>query len=557
MTERIKFLLSQGYIQPPKKILALTFSNAAANELKERIRLQIRNPSISIDVMTFHTLAYSILKTYGNYIGLNRNFLIVNEKLISDFKMQYFRAYLRKKGETRSEKIFDLVKEYNDWYKKKFIQLIREHNSSEHLFSDLKARTDEKFITKENLNFDNLLFKSIELLTKFPQIKDAYYNKYEMIFVDEFQDTNVIQYMLFRKIAYKSKSEKRVIFAVGDKKQAIMKFQGADPKNIDLLVRDFDCNEKELKINHRTDSPAILTITKKLRDYKLKIHPDIKFKFYINKTIDGESDKIIGIIRELIAHGTKLHDICILCPQIKTIFPIKKKFLHNKLDYFVLSDFKYDSISSEYSKIFDELENLVKIKYNKESVHGIFKRLIRTHYPGKIQDPIIINLEKFTLKFDSDDKLKIEVWKRIQDYCNFLQMEIDWAKFVKTQVQNKVFLSTIHGSKGLGFPYVFMIGIVDFRLPHATFCFPCGSFKKTKEVDISESEDLFYVGISRSIKDVIFFYSIQDEQNPVKSRKISCLFSPLLEMIQLIDSDGTEKSIKDPAIRRLFCSKRK
>jgi DNA helicase II / ATP-dependent DNA helicase PcrA len=556
MTERVKFLLSKEQIQPPKKILALTFSNAAANELKERIRQQIQNSDRYIDVMTFHTLAYSILKTYGNHIDLNRNFSIVSEKSINGFKERYFRTYLTKNGVFKENEIYDLIKDYNDWYKKKFIQKIEDYNSSEHLFSDLKKKIDEKFIDKDNLNFDNLLFKCIDLLTTIPQIQDAYYNKYEMIFADEFQDTNLIQYLLFKQLAYKTSSEKRIVFAVGDKRQAIMKFQGADPKNIDLLKRDFDCIEKELKINHRTDSPAILTITKKLRDFNLKISPDIRFKLYIHNTIDEESEKIIKKIRELIVTGIKLHDICILYPQNKTIPPLKKKLIENKIEYFILGDFKYDTISSEYTKIFEELENLVKMKYNAESVNKILKRLVKTHYPGRSEDPVIINLEKFSLQFDSSDKQNSEVWKRIQEYCNFLQMEIDWTKFVKTQIQNKIFLSTIHGSKGLEFPYVFMLGIVNFRLPHSTTCFPCGSFTKTQEVDISESEDLFYVGISRSIKDVIFFYSLQDEQNPVKSRKISCLFTPLIEMLQIIDSEGNPRLISDPGIGRFFCSKR-
>jgi len=557
MTERIKFLLSKGQIQSPKKILALTFSNAAANELKERIQQQIQNSNRYIDVMTFHTLAYSILKTYGNYIGLDRNFSIINEKTIADFKLRYFRTYLTKIGEHNSDKIYDLIKEYNDWYKKKFIQQINEHNTSEHLFSDLKTKIDEKFISKEKLNFDNLLFKSLELLKAVPLIREAYFSKYEMHFVDEFQDTNLIQYLLFKQIAYKNSSEKRVIFAVGDKRQAIMKFQGADPRNIDLLIKDFNCIKKELEINHRTDSPAILSITKKLRDYNLQTHPDIKFQLHIHKTIDNESEKIIEKIRDLSKCGTKFHDICILCPQTKTIIPLKKNLTKNNIEYFVLNDFKYDSISTEYEKIFEIFEDLVRKKYNRESVTEIFKRLVKIHFPGKTNDPVIKNLENFSLQFDTEDKRKTEVWVRIQEYCNFLQMEIDWTKFVKTQIQNKVFLSTIHGSKGLEFPYVFMVGIVDFRLPHATSCIPCSSFKKTEDVDITESEDLFYVGISRSVKDVIFFYSVQDEQNSIKSRKISCLFSPLFEMMQIIDADGSQRSVLDPAVGRLFCSKRK
>ena len=557
MTERVKFLISHGHIHPPKKILALTFSNAAANELKGRIKQKIPDFNRFIDVMTFHTLAYSILKTYGNHIGIERDFSIVSEKSVKDFKKQYFREYLRKHGENNENKVYSLISEYDTWYKKKFIQIIEEHNTSEHLFTDLKTKLDEKFIHKTSLNFDNLLFKSLELLTEYLQIRDAYYSKYEMIFVDEFQDTNFIQYSLFKKIAMKSQTEKRIIFAVGDKKQAIMKFQGADPKNIDLLISDFECQEKELKNNHRTDSQAILTITQKLRDFSMKINPDIKFKTYIFNNVEQESNKIIEKIHQLTVSDTKLHEICILCPQIKTIRPLKKKFQEEHIDFFVLSDFKFDSISNEYSKIFDDFERLISMEYNKDSVNEIFKQLARKHYPDKYEDPVLIYLEKFTLNFDSNERKRIEVWKRIQEYCNFLQLEIDWTNLVQTQIKNKVFLSTIHGSKGLQFPYIFMIGIVDYRLPHSSTCFPCGSFNKTENVDISDSEDLFYVGISRTIKDVSFFYSRQDEQNLANfKRKISCLFFPIIDTMQFIDINGDEYSIKDPGLETLFCSRR-
>ena len=506
--------------------------------------------------MTFHTLAYSILKTYGNYIQIDRDFSIVNEKTVKEFKTQYFRDYLRKQGIQNGDQVYGLIGEYDAWYKKKYIQLIDEYDPSDHLFSDLKFKIDEKFICKDSLNFDNLLFKSLKLLEEFPQIRDAYYSKYEMVFVDEFQDTNFIQYLLLKKITYKSRTEKKSIFAVGDKKQAIMKFQGADPKNIDLLKSDFECDERELKINHRTDSQAILTITQKLRDFSLQIHPETKFKFYIFRIVDQESNKIIELVRQLTNADVKMHEICILCPQIKTIESLKSQFQKDKIPCFVLSDFKFESISSEYSKIFEEFSRLISEKYIHESVHGIFIRLARMHYRSKFDDPVLIQLEKFSLKFDTDEKKRIEVWKRIQEYTNFLQMEIDWTTLVQTQIKNKVFLSTIHGSKGLQFPYIFMIGIVDFRLPHTTICIPCRDFHKTQEVDLTEAEDLLYVGISRTINNVCFFYSKQDEQNLIRTRKLSCLFLPIVEMMQFIDTDGKEFTMKDPQIQQLFCSKR-
>ena len=103
------------------------------------------------------------------------------------------------------------------------------------LFYQLNEKIRTEFVNDENLTFDFLLFKSIELLKTKPNLKEIYHKKYSLIFADEFQDTNYLQYMFLKEIAISANSRKRPVFVVGDKKQAIMKFQGANPENIDLF----------------------------------------------------------------------------------------------------------------------------------------------------------------------------------------------------------------------------------------------------------------------------------------------------------------------------------
>ena len=85
----MKYLISSGYIKPPQKLLALTFSNAAANEMKDRIDRVLRNSEVYIDIMNFHSFAYYLLRLYGNYIGVSRNFKIVSEREKNKFKKNF------------------------------------------------------------------------------------------------------------------------------------------------------------------------------------------------------------------------------------------------------------------------------------------------------------------------------------------------------------------------------------------------------------------------------------------------------------------------------------
>lgn len=556
MTERIRYLISSKSINPPNKLLALTFSNAAANEMKDRIGRNIPNSGMYVDIMNFHTLAYYILRTYGNYIGVNRYFTILNEEEIFQFKKNYFEEILSDEINENANKLYNIITEYNSWYNKKFLQCKKCEIENEEVFNELRNRIWCTLITKEKLDFDHLLFHSIKLLKKFPIIKNYFFNKYIMILADEFQDTNHVQYLLFKEIATNSDGQKRNVFVVGDKKQAIMKFQGANPENIDLLIKDFGCTELELQKNHRTNSEKILAITKRLRNPEFKVDEGINYKMYLNDTVSEETSRIISIITDLFEKkNVKPQDICILFPQFKTSDPLKKEFDKRSIDYIFINDYKFTSIVSEYSKIFTEIESHIDNEYNEKSVNRIVRELINKYYRSQYENNLVLmTFEKFSRVFDRGDYSSVEVWRRLQDFYNCLQMEIDWTELVRSHIKDRIFLSSIHGSKGLEFKYVLMMGIVNFRLPHHNLCWPCSDFRNRDKVDITEAKDLFYVGVSRAIKNVIFFFSKQDEQNLARTnRKISCVFSDILSLIKFIDSYDGEYGFEENEVQKFLC----
>jgi DNA helicase-2/ATP-dependent DNA helicase PcrA len=360
--------------------------------------------------------------------------------------------------------------------------------------------------------------------------------------------------MFFKEIATGTNSEKKPVFVVGDKKQAIMKFQGANPKNIEFLIEDFNCIKKELKKNHRTNSRLILALTNKLRNPMEVIPLDIKCKMYFHRSIEEETNHLVEVITQLKSNGTKMDDICILVPQLKTANPIKKVFIERSIDFFIINEYKFDFISENYPKIFAEFEKRIRNKSNRGSVSRVLSYVLEKFYAKNMDaDPVLKNLQKFALKFDSNIYKSKEVWERIQEYYNFLQMEIDWVQLIKNENKNKILISSIHGAKGLEYPHVCMVGIVNYRLPHSTTCGPC-YFDKVPDMDTSEAEDLLYVGISRTTKDLSFFYSMEDEQT-LKRRKISCVFTPILEAILFIDDQNREYSCNSREITPHVCKK--
>jgi len=193
--ERMKYLISSGYIKPPQKLLALTFSNAAANEMKDRIDRVLRNSEVYIDIMNFHSFAYYLLRLYGNYIGVSRNFKIVSEREKNKFKKNFLDNYITS-NPTSGLKIYDLISQYNSWYIKKHLQSKEYTTKFQELFEHLRNSMNEELISSSNVDYDHLLFKSIELLQKNPCIRNYFFDKYKIILADEFQDTNRIQYEL-------------------------------------------------------------------------------------------------------------------------------------------------------------------------------------------------------------------------------------------------------------------------------------------------------------------------------------------------------------------------
>lgn len=228
LTHRIAYLIEEKQVKP-WNIMAITFTNKAAAEMRERVDQIVGFGSESIWVSTFHSSCVRILRRHIEYLGYSTNFTIydgddqktlmkqVFKKLDVDTKQFKERAVLSRISSAKDEMITPEEFELNvggDFREKKIAQIYKEY---------------QKELKKNNaLDFDDLILKTVELFQNVPEVLDYYQEKFRYIMVDEYQDTNLVQFKLVDLLAAKYRN----ICVVGDDDQSIYKFRGANIENI-------------------------------------------------------------------------------------------------------------------------------------------------------------------------------------------------------------------------------------------------------------------------------------------------------------------------------------
>ncbi|AYE36464.1 ATP-dependent helicase [Borrelia turcica IST7] len=237
ITYRIAYLLMNGIAQ--KEILALTFTNKAANEMKDRIRGLLGKPLSNLTITTFHAFGLMFLKENYKRLGYRRNFSIYDE----NDKIGLIKEILI------DENLFNKSTSLNSISNS--ISLFKNELAS---LSDLKS-DDEKILRfyEERLklynsfDFDDLILKPKEILGDNTELREKYSNRYKYVLIDEFQDTSLIQYDFIRLLI----NHNNLCF-VGDDDQSIYSWRGANYHNILNFERDYDVSEIKLEQNYRS-----------------------------------------------------------------------------------------------------------------------------------------------------------------------------------------------------------------------------------------------------------------------------------------------------------------
>ena len=250
LAHRIAYLVLARAVQP-WQILAVTFTNRAAGELRERIISLIGEPGRDVGAGTFHALCARVLRAYGQAVGIDRRFVIYD----SDDQQRLMKQILREegieaKGETRPPAILGAIsRAKNEMLDPGELPPLRLATGRLVETARLVRRYQEALRRANALDFDDLLLEAVRLFAEAPAVLDRYREKWRYLHVDEYQDTNRPQYLWIRALA----SGHRNLCVVGDDDQSIYGWRGADLRNILDFQRDWpDTQVIKLEQNYRS-----------------------------------------------------------------------------------------------------------------------------------------------------------------------------------------------------------------------------------------------------------------------------------------------------------------
>ncbi|TCS95900.1 DNA helicase-2/ATP-dependent DNA helicase PcrA [Hazenella coriacea] len=234
LTHRVAYLLGEKQIHP-WNILAITFTNKAAREMKERIVKLVGPSAEDILISTFHSMCVRFLRRDIDRMGYSRNFTILDTSdQLSVIKQVLKEENLDpKKFEPRM--ILNKISTAKNHLQGPQQMKARASQFMEEVAAEVYEKYQSKLRKNESLDFDDLLMLTVRLFEEVPEVKDYYQKKYQYIHVDEYQDTNHVQYVLVKMLAERHQN----ICVVGDSDQSIYRFRGADISNILNFERDY------------------------------------------------------------------------------------------------------------------------------------------------------------------------------------------------------------------------------------------------------------------------------------------------------------------------------
>ena len=287
LTHRAAYFIEQK-IATPNQILLLTFTNKAAEEMKNRLQKLIPTiynlPSKNFFAGTFHAFCCKVLRINGQHLGIDPNFVIYDSNDQEDLiKMSLVDLNLNPK-EFKPASIMYFIEAAKNSFQTPQDMIDQSHGFWQEYAAKVYQVYQKKLTEYQALDFNDLLFKTVQLFIDHPQVLEKYQDIYRFILVDEYQDTNQIQYLLTKLLAQKYHQ----ITAVGDASQAIYGWRGADFKNLMNLVSDFkDTKIINLEQNYRstqvildaansvicknTSHPVLKLFTNKKSEDKIKL----------------------------------------------------------------------------------------------------------------------------------------------------------------------------------------------------------------------------------------------------------------------------------------------
>ena len=347
LTTKIAYLIDELEVSP-YSILAITFTNKAAKEMKDRVYMQVGDIARKMTVSTFHSFGLRLLRDNSDVLGYDRNFVIMDsddsltvvKKIIKDMgydpKIYNPKAIRNKISSCKNEMTSPTM------YEKYAV------SEYEKVVCEVYRRYEEKLFKNNSVDFDDLLLLPIKLFKNHPEILERYQDYYKYILVDEYQDTNEAQYILTKMLS----SKNRNLTCVGDDSQSIYSFRGANYKNILNFEKDYkDAKTILLEQNYRSTSIILDAANDVIKNNKQRKDKKLwtargegeKIKYYRSYNERDEAQYVIRKIKELLNRGTEYKDIAVLYRTNAQSRVVEEEMLKENLPYRVVGSFYFYS----------------------------------------------------------------------------------------------------------------------------------------------------------------------------------------------------------------------
>ena len=551
LTMRVANLINE-YNVKPSEILAITFTNKAANEMKERIHNVLGSVADNVRICTFHSFGLFILRREYEYIGYERNFTIIDsedsltliKKILKELDKDanvYNPKAIRSKISGAKNELID-AKKYSLFANTEFEKVVEE----------VYIKYEEKLRLGNSFDFDDLLIAPIKIFRENKEVLEKYQNTFKYILIDEYQDTNEAQYILTKMIA----SKYRNICVVGDPDQSIYSFRGSNYRNILNFEKDYkEASIIVLEKNYRSTSNILNAANDIIKNNKNRKEKNLWTENGTGKKItyhraENEKDEAYYVVKEIKKLDCPLSDIAVLYRTNAQSRNIEEALLRENIPFKVVGSFYFynrkeiKDLIAYLKVIYNEKDdinllriiNVPKRKIGLKTIENLtdiaslkgisiydaiesgkeleFKKLIEELKVEKdnlsLTELVELVLEKSGMKASLLEEKTMESEIRLENLEEFKSItrgfeekygvvsleeflsEISLVSDVEEYKNNDsvVTLLTVHSAKGLEFKNVFIIGLEEGIFPHKN------SFDSTQ--DMEEERRLCYVAVTRA-----------------------------------------------------------
>ena len=580
ITNKIAYLVQQCDYKA-RNIAALTFTNKAAREMKERVGQTLgKQEAKGLMVSTFHTLGLNIIRREYKALGLKASFSLFDDQ----DQMALLKELTEKQIDGDKDLLKQLLSTISNWKNDMLSPAeakARASSERDQMFAYCYEMYQRQMKAYNALDFDDLILMPVLLLRDNQEVRQRWQNKIRYLLVDEYQDTNTSQYIFVKLLV----GERARFTVVGDDDQSIYSWRGAQPENLVQLNKDFPTLRViKLEQNYRSTSRILRTA-----NILIANNPHVFEKTLFSEIPDGEMLKVITakneeheaekVVGELIAHrflnNTQYKDYSILYRGNHQSRLFEKALMQNRIPYKISGGTSFFSRAEikdimAYLRLLTNLDDdnaflrivntprreigpvtLEKLgtyanMRGKSLFAASFELGLEQHLSGRGLESLQrftrwvvelsdnaergdtvaavrqlvrdINYEDWLYETSASPKAAEMRMKNVSDLYSWITADLEGdnydqeEKTLKEVVQrltlrdmmergeddddaDQVQLMTLHASKGLEFPYVYLVGTEEGILPHQT---------SVDEDNVEEERRLAYVGITRAQKELTF-----------------------------------------------------